>query len=110
MTENKGKVFEEEYKELAKKLIYIIENAKFKRERKGGYNTDQVDEFLDSLMLEIDKHSRHERIANLINTTNIANVLFDKQKSGYNMGELDDFLDLLEMEVERLNEIKLKYV
>ena len=110
MTENKGKMFEEEYKELAKKLIYIIENAKFNRVRKGGYSTEQVDEFLDSLMLEIDKHSKHQNIANLIKTTNIVEVLFDKEKSGYNMGELDDFLDLLEMEVERLNEVKLRYM
>lgn len=110
MTESKGKVFEEEYKELARKLIYIIENAKFNRVRKGGYNTDQVDKFLDNLMLEIDQHSRHENIGSLINTTTIANVLFDKAKNGYSMGELDDFLDLLEMEVESLNAIKLKYV
>lgn len=110
MTENKGIAFEQEYKELAKKLIYIIENAKFNKVRRGGYNMDQADGFLDSLMLEIDRHSRHEMIANLINTNNIANVVFEKQKNGYNMEELDDFLDLIEMEVERLNEIKLKYV
>jgi polyhydroxyalkanoate synthesis regulator phasin len=110
MIENKGKIFEEEYKELARKLIYIIENAKFGRERKGGYNTDQTDDFLDNLMLEIDKHSRYENIGSLINTNSIADVLFDTEKNGYNMGELDDFLDILEMEVEQLNAIKLKYV
>ena len=110
MTENKGIAFEEAYKVMAKKLIYIIENAKFNRVRKGGYDMDQVDEFLDSLMIEIDRHSKHERIADLINTTKIVNVLFDKQKGGYNMGEIDDFLDLLEMEVEGLNEVKLRFM
>ena len=110
MVEGKEKSFVEEYKETAQKLTYIIENVKFIQERKAGYDPEQVDEFLDSLIIEIDVHSKFQKVGSLINTTTIADVMFGKIKKGYNMGQVDDFLDLIEMEIEKLNGIKLRYI
>jgi len=109
MNENRVTAFINEYSETAEKLIYIIKNVKFLQERKAGYDGEQVDEFLDSLILEFDMHSKYEKVGSLINTTTIVDVKFGVIKMGYNIGQVDDFLDLLEMEIEKLNEIKLRY-
>lgn len=100
--------YDQEYKRYGNTVIDTVNNVKF-TQGFHGYDTAQVDEFLDDIIKLVRTHREFQTIGTMIETSAIGNTRFIKGFRGYDAGEVGNFLREIVRLLEGLNKIKGTY-